>query len=301
MKVFVYEGYNQVGATYMAYHIGLILHRHFGLSVSVVGALRPDAPQFDYPVVFPVLGHEQLVATCRAEDLLICNASFSRHMFGPTLPCRKLSYVQHMRTFPYLDGFFDHYVFVSHFVKSFVEGLFDIAGPVIPGFVHVPPAGILIPLAARANRALILEYKTPEAVRQRFLEVFRVVAPASQMAVDVLPTLPQGALATEIRASRYFVNLTVLEGFGLPMLEAMANGCAVVGWANGGNAEYAHDRENCRLVRYPRLDDLAATLAYLAANGDEASRLANAGRKTAEGFSYARFEASWIDLLQAIL
>jgi hypothetical protein len=301
MGAFVYEGYVQRGGTYMAYHLGLVLHRHFGLPVRVVGSPLPAAPQFDYPVVFPVVGHEEFVAGCGADDLLICNPSFSHHMFGLTLPCRKLSYVQGVATFSYLDGFFDHYVFQSRFVKAFVENLYAISGPLIPPFVDVPPADSLQPLARRANRALILEWKTPEPVRRRFLEAYREAAPTSALTIDVIPTLSHGALAAQMRASRYFVSLSILEGFDLPMLEAMGNGCAVLGLTNGGNAEYARGGENCRLVQYPRLHELACDLVRLSASGNEATRLAAAGRTMAESFSYPLFEARWKDFFREIV
>jgi hypothetical protein len=184
---------------------------------------------------------------------------------------------------------------------TFVESLYDISGPVIPAFVNVPAPDTLRPLAARADRALVLSWKTPESVSRRFQADWRKAAPNAATAVDVLPVVPQDTLAAEMRASRYFVSLATYEGFGLPMLEAMANGCAAVGLASGGNSEYARDGENCRLCRYPRLDDLAQALARLGSQGDEAGRLAAAGRATAENFGYRQFEARWKDLFEQIL
>lgn len=301
MKVYVYEGYRPRGGTFMAYHLGLILQRHSGLSVHVVGSPLQAGSPFEYPVVFPVMSHEAFVEVCTRDDLLICNPSFSDRMFGPTLPCRKLCYMQHFSSFRYLDGFFDHYVFVSHFVKSFVEGLYALRGPVIPAFVDVPAAGEVPPFAQRADRAILPEWKVPEPVRSLFVGACQDVNPSSSTALDVIPLRSQRELAAEMRSSRYFVSLTVSEGLGLPMLEAMANGCAVLGFANGGNSEFARDGENSRIVQYPRLGDLARTLARISANPKEASHLAAAGRATAENFSYPNFVARWVEHFRQIL
>ena len=122
MRIFVYQAFVQAGGTHMAYHIGGILQQRFGLEVLAVGA-SPAAGMFRYPFPMPVIDEETLVATAAADDLLVCNPSFSDRMFGLRLPCRKLSYVQGVRTFRVLDVFFDRYVFVSKWVRRFAAPL----------------------------------------------------------------------------------------------------------------------------------------------------------------------------------
>jgi len=41
-----------------------------------------------------------------------------------------------------------------------------------------------------------------------------------------------------------------LEGFGLPIIEAMASGCTVVSTYTGGNREFCRDNDTCLLFKY---------------------------------------------------
>lgn len=59
------------------------------------------------------------------------------------------------------------------------------------------------------------------------------------------------ALAKILRSSDLFVSTSLSEGFGLPALEAMACGCAVILSQNGGSWEYARPGQNC-LAYHPR-------------------------------------------------
>ncbi len=57
------------------------------------------------------------------------------------------------------------------------------------------------------------------------------------------------ALAGILNCSDLFVSTSLSEGFGLPALEAMACGCAVILSENGGCSEYARPGHNCLTYR----------------------------------------------------
>lgn len=294
MRVFVYQAFIQAGGTHMAYHIGAILEQRFGLQVMAVGA-APEGGMFRYPVAMPVIDEATMVAMATADDLLICNPSFSDRMFGLRLPCRKLSYVQGVRTFRVLDVFFDRYVFVSKFARRFVNQHYGIDGPVIPAFIDSATfcPGTAAPVNRRRPVCAVLERKHEPLVFERLCRTYERLHGGERIPVEMLPVLPQGELAERLRQCRVFLSLDAMEGFGLPMLEAMACGCAAVGWDSGGCGEYARSGRNALLARYGDDETLARLLRAVLVEDSLAERLSASGVQTGDGFGRDRFIAAW--------
>jgi glycosyltransferase involved in cell wall biosynthesis len=69
------------------------------------------------------------------------------------------------------------------------------------------------------------------------------------------------------------------EGLGMPAMEAMACGAALVTYDNGGCRDYARDGETALVARRRDVDDLAARLARVVGEGTLRRRLAEAGRE----------------------
>lgn len=302
MRVFVYQAFIQAGGTHMAYHIGCILQRHFGAEVLAVGS-PPESGMFRYPVDMPVIDEETMVGTASADDLLICNPSFSDRMFGLRLPCRKLSYVQGVRTFRVLDVFFDRYVFVSKWARRFVNQHYGIDGPVIPAFIDTDTfhPGDSQPACRRRAVCAILARKHDPLVFERLCGVYARIHAGEPLPFEMVPVLPQADLARRLRECRAYLSLDVMEGFGLPMLEAMACGCAVVGWDSGGCSEYARAGRNALLARYGDVEALAHSIHAVVTNDTTAERLADSGLQTAPGFGWQRFCAAWEQELSSFL
>lgn len=294
MRVFVYQAFVQAGGTYMAYHLGRILRQEFGLEVAAVGA-RPSGGMFHYPVPLPVVDEDELVRRAAPDDLLICNPSFSDRLFGLRLPCRKLCYVQGLRTFQVLDVFFDRYVFVSGWVREFVNRYYGIDGPVIPAFIESDvfhAAGAAAAPHRRPVCAVMLRKHEPvvlESLRRVYARMFGGAPP-----VELIPVVAQPDLADAFRRSRVFLGLDVMEGFGLPMLEAMACGCAVVGWDSGGCSEFARWGHDALLARYGDFESLARLLHAALTDDGLAASLGSAGAAAAAAFDRDRFERSWV-------
>jgi glycosyltransferase involved in cell wall biosynthesis len=78
------------------------------------------------------------------------------------------------------------------------------------------------------------------------------------------------------------------EGFGLPALEAMACGAAVVSTDNGGVSDYAHPGENILLAPVGDSGAMADQLELLLTDDGLRQRLICAGFATAESFSWDR-------------
>jgi hypothetical protein len=300
MRVFVYQAYIPAGGTYMAYHVGRVLDQHFGLDVLVVGA-GPGSGMFSYPVRYPVIDEDRFLREVNADDLFICNPSFSSQLFGLRLPCRKLTFVQNIRTYAVLDVFFDHYVCVSDWVRRFLTGYYGIEANVIPAFINTDIFHFKDNWEDRRPVFLVMERKHESLVFQRLLQVFTEHYPGVQLPYEIVPMLPQRELAERFRESRYFLSLDTMEGFGLPMLEAMACGCSVAGWDAGGCNEYALHGKNALLARYGDLKGLASHMHFLLTHPVEARELGISGGLTGPKFSLGQFDQAWIRELTEFL
>jgi len=300
VTVYVYQGYFQAGGTYMAYHIGRVLHQHFGAEVFIVGS-SPENAMFSYPVVFPTISQDVFEARVTSEDLLICNPSFSDQQFGLRLPCRKLSYIQNVCTFKVLDVFFDRYVFVSDWVKWYIEKYYGISATVIPAFIHTDIFSCADDWSARKTSIPITYYKYDDVVLTSLLKVFTFKYPDCPLEFEKYPLMGQHDFAMVLRKHRYYLSMATMEGFGLPMLEAMAAGCTAVGWDAGGSSEYTVHGSNCMIARYGDIEALADHLHFVLTNHEEASRLAAAGYATGKNFDILRFDESWKKELSTFL
>ncbi len=301
MKAYVMEAYFPAGGTYMAYHLGRILQEDFGYEAVAVGTPPGEASMFDYSVAMPSVSVESMLESATSRDLLVCNPSFSDAMYGLRLPCRKISYVQNVRTFRVLDVFFDHYVFVSDWVRRFVAAYYGIDGPVIPAFIHRDIFRAQTPWRDKRTTIALSERKHSSLVFRRLQEAYKCLFPADTLEFDLIPVISQKELAARMGSSRYFLSLDVMEGFGLPMLEAMSCGCVVVGWDSGGCREYARSGSNCLLARYGDFEVLARHLHAVLHHDDMAGDLSERARQDAGGFGQSSFDRAWSDWLSSTL
>jgi glycosyltransferase involved in cell wall biosynthesis len=100
---------------------------------------------------------------------------------------------------------------------------------------------------------------------------------------------PQHVLVDELyNTSAVFLWTSEVEGFGLPALEAMACGAALVTTDNGGSRDYATHESTALVASYPDRDTLLAHVQRLLDDDDDRGRIAAAGRSLAESFTWAR-------------
>jgi alpha-1,3-rhamnosyl/mannosyltransferase len=115
--------------------------------------------------------------------------------------------------------------------------------------------------------------------------------------VRVLGFLPDAQLVALYQACRVFAYPSLYEGFGLPVLEAMAAGAPVVTSdvsslpeVGGDAVAYADPRDTA---------SIAGALERLLTDAAERARLAAAGPRRAAGFSWDRTAAEMLAALQA--
>ena len=95
-------------------------------------------------------------------------------------------------------------------------------------------------------------------------------------------------LAQLYAESDLFVYTSYFEAFGLPPLEAMACGTAVVTTDCGGNRDYVRSGENCLLVPPSDIDQLSAAIYHVLTQDVERQRLASSGHLFAQAWSWQR-------------
>jgi glycosyltransferase involved in cell wall biosynthesis len=103
--------------------------------------------------------------------------------------------------------------------------------------------------------------------------------------VESIEARSEAEMAEFYRRCDVFVFPSLAEGFGLPALEAMACGCAVLLTDCGGVSSFARPEENCLMVPPCRPDLLVAAIERLVSDPALRARLAAAGAETARGFS----------------
>lgn len=83
-----------------------------------------------------------------------------------------------------------------------------------------------------------------------------------------------------------FVQTSRHEGFCLPIIEAMAAGCAVITTDSHGNRGFCKDGINCLIVDHDDYSDLAKKMEILLENEDLRNSLRNEAIKTAKEYSW---------------
>jgi glycosyltransferase involved in cell wall biosynthesis len=128
---------------------------------------------------------------------------------------------------------------------------------------------------------------------------FGVTAPRTSAAYDEFhANPPQERLASLYSGCEIYLCPSWDEGLGMPPMEAMACGAALVTYDNGGCRDYARDDETALVARRRDVADLAAKLERLA--GDAALR----ARIAAAGAAFIRGAFDWeraVQRLEAIL
>jgi glycosyltransferase involved in cell wall biosynthesis len=108
---------------------------------------------------------------------------------------------------------------------------------------------------------------------------FGVKPPRERMPYDEFHAdLPQDTLAALYSGCDIYLCPSWDEGLGMPPMEAMACGAALVTYDNGGSRDYARDGETALVARRRDVDDLAARLARMTTDVPLRTRLAAAGQ-----------------------
>jgi hypothetical protein len=293
------------GGARMAYMLGAILHQHYNFDVKIVRINHEtiDNTIFSYPHRFEAISIDSALENATKNHILICNPSFSQYGFGLRTPCHKLMYVQGFSTFSALDGFFDKYVSVSDFVAQYLKIVYNIDSDVIPAYVEGADPAEYIPWRERPADKILVHSKHQDPlgneIVQRVATHIRLAYPGITL-IPLLETssLPHCEILSKLKAYRYFISLSLTEGFGLLPLEAMSVGTVVFGFNGFGGAQYMSKLTNAGTVPYPDMDSLQNTIDLVLGDAHLAERISINAIETAKSFSFSQFETAWLKYLK---
>ena len=230
----------------------------------------------------------------REEDLFICNPAQSRHNFGRLLAAQKLMYLQGVSNYSRLDEKFDLYVSASSFVQNQTKSTYRIHSPVINPYVDLDLFLNEVPWHEKSDEILILNYKIdPQPMLDLLLARYQAKYTTILPKFKKVEGLKHKEWAAVLKKHKFFLNLSPVEGFGLPSLEAMASGCVVLGFDSYGGRDYFETGRNALVVPEGDVEQLADYLFEICSdpiNGIDISRNAISTSKT---FSYSNFKENW--------
>ncbi len=115
--------------------------------------------------------------------------------------------------------------------------------------------------------------------------------------MDVVKPACDEDIAYVYQTSDIFISTSWWEGFGLPPLEAMACGCAVITSKSGGVNEYAKDNDNCLMFEPKNEVELTEKLIRLINEDNLRNKLSQEGVKTAQNFDWNKSALQLIEIL----
>lgn len=117
------------------------------------------------------------------------------------------------------------------------------------------------------------------------------------MGMKILKPTSDSDIATVYKSSDIFISTSWWEGFGLPPLEAMACGCAVICSNSGGVNEFIKPDENC-IVFEPKAEHELISAIEKMVNDESLRKFLSAnGVKTAEKFSWEKSAKQLSDII----
>lgn len=138
------------------------------------------------------------------------------------------------------------------------------------------------------GRILCLPRKKPHDLAKIQGLVRQKVAGAQFVAVD---GLSENEIAAEYRKSDIFLATGYPEGFGLPALEAMRSGAAVVGFSGQGGLEFMHHERSALIADDGDCEKAAEHLVRVLLDPNLKEKLRSGGREVSKKYSLLNMKA----------
>ncbi len=296
-NVFVMGGWLPNGGAFMAYEIASLLretlHDHQGGSFFIIQARNETAPSnfYHYTKEATLITLDTFFHLQTSDDFLILNPSFHKPLFSLKTNCKIISYIQHYTTFPYLDLEIEHMVTNSQFVKNYVHKLYNRETPLIHPFIPKTPEALKF--IAKKDRF----YQSPKGFPESNETLLTWIIHKTKNPNLISDTLAGGralsrpALLNEINQYRFFLTLTIAEGFGMIPLEAMAMGSIPIGVDGYGGQDYFDFGVNSLCLPQDKLSELPYLLDHL--NDFNFEDIRHNAIETAQKFTRENFLNQW--------
>lgn len=299
-RAWVVGAYGNNGGNHMNYHIAKICKELLNLetyAVSLDASIYRRDNVFNHDHEFEEYSLKEFEALHVESDILISNPSFSIYLLGYRAKCKKIMYVQHYNTFRRLDLKFDHYVSVSKFVRQYLKVVYNLNSNVISAFTERPK--LITPFEEKLE-GLLVYFKNRQARLNYFNNHEKMLVNIDR--IDYLEGLmSRDDFLNTIDGYKYFLSLSIDEGFGLVTLEAMNRGLVVFGFDGYGGRDFMIRAYNCMTNAYPDWQTVNASINNTVINKKKCLNISKNAIVTANRYSLDKFENSWIQVLRQYL
>lgn len=138
----------------------------------------------------------------------------------------------------------------------------------------------------KPGQILGLPRKNPDDLKQ----IMKLIGNGSSHRFVLVDGVTESEIIAAYQQSDIFLATGYPEGFGLPPLEAMACGAAVVGFTGGGADEFMRDGETALVVADGDTDAAANCLRTLLVDNELKEHIRKAGTRIAQTYTRARAE-----------
>jgi glycosyltransferase involved in cell wall biosynthesis len=142
-----------------------------------------------------------------------------------------------------------------------------------------------------------LDNTTKEKLGEIFLVSHDNLSVYDTQGMNIIIPKNDTEIANVYKSSDIFISTSWWEGFGLPPIEAMGCGCAVITSNSGGVNEYAIPNINCLMFTPKRVTELTQCLKSLIADEQLRLKLSLAGQETAKVFNWDRSTKQLLDII----
>jgi glycosyltransferase involved in cell wall biosynthesis len=156
------------------------------------------------------------------------------------------------------------------------------------------------PERRRANAVLFLRRKQSWRMGSAAIALLPAELRRAIEVVELENRFSEREMAAFYQQADVFVALGFPEGFALPPLEAMACGCAVVGFTGGGGAQHMRDGETALVVPDGDVEGLSRALQRVLTDESLRERLRRGGLAKSQEFTMAAMERELMAFVSAL-
>lgn len=195
-----------------------------------------------------------------------------------------------------LDGF----IAVSKYVQRHTRSKYSVCSFLVPNGLNHDTFRAYPDVQRDPNLVVTMDWRGQACWKgfddvERAIQLLQEVRPQTRLRM-IEGLTPQGVARVYASAAVYVAG-SWYEGFGLPLLEAMACGCAVVSTENKGSDEFAIDGQTCIKVPVRNPEALAKAIIRVLDDDNLRRRLVANGLQMAQRYAWEKS----IDVLQYAL
>ncbi|MFC1843877.1 glycosyltransferase family 4 protein [Thermodesulfobacteriota bacterium] len=188
----------------------------------------------------------------------------------------------------YEDYGFYQLLSCSHYNKDFMKGRSTLPCSVVVNGIDLTVFRHL-PERKKARTVLYLNRKKADDARQAIKALGPEIYKTARF-IELESRYTQNEIVEYYQEADIFLALGYPEGFALPPLEAMACGCAVVGFTGGGGAEHMIDGQTALIAPDGDVQALSDCLKRILTNDTLKEKIRTGGLNKAKEFSIGRME-----------